>query len=123
MYNLFWIDTPPQHFPDTFGDFRTTIKYANPNGTLLCEIPKKRRDWRNELFAKNEGMNFYLKSKNRTIEIAKDLYSQWDAHKDNGDGIGGHLRVADCTHWCIEGGVFQYIVSKLVTAISTTAIL
>ena len=76
------------------------------------------QDWRNRLaesvfsdFTKNERM----------IRIARPLYSQWDSHVDYGDSVRGEdnmSHVKDCTHYCLGSGVFRFVISQVMTAVT-----
>jgi len=108
---FFFLETVPQNFDTDVGSF------GNPKQLRTCvDIPlHSRNDWRNHIAAEI----LYEDTDIEIIEIAKELYSQWDAH------IGGHSRAspdcgADCTHYCLSSGVFPYIFRMIYYALLKT---
>jgi hypothetical protein len=54
----------------------------------------------------------YIQSAIPILRIADALRSQYDAHID-GDSKMLAFNNADCTHWCIPGSIFPYMLTVM----------
>jgi len=97
---LYMAETTPQHFPTTNGYYnkqdRAMKCVSYHNMTYAID-----NDWRNILLHK-------LFPNAMLVNTSTALYTQWDAHLA-ADSYVNKFESADCTHYCISAGVFEYL--------------
>lgn len=112
--HLFFLETAPQHFPTPGASFHgyywanTADSWCDPEAILDEERQYTHYDWRN-IIPRKELVDEDI----HIIKIARELYSQHDAHIGSSAtelvGAVRNYHLADCTHWTAPSGVFQYI--------------
>jgi len=109
---FFFLESLPQHFTtmthlDGYFIESEAANYCVPIGS---DNEMAAKDWRNRVAERHLG------SLIRRIEVARPLYSQYDAHIA-GDSQLGDFDPGDCTHYCAPSGIFQLIHSMILNAL------
>jgi hypothetical protein len=117
---MYFLETSPQHYGGQNGYF---------DGGLASELLKEQKhhggcapndrsdddmeylDWRNRLLKEHLNETIQRKYNIRIIELAKDMYSQYDAHI--GRVSRWNAMLMDCTHYCFPSGIFDYVIRKI----------
>lgn len=129
---FFFLETFPQHFTNTLNGngyyyFPHAGQHCVPHTSL--RLKQYELDIRNriadEIFlhretdtaeeSKGEGVRSLRKSHIPIIRIVEEVSSQYDAHGEGLDNMMININYkdprfnADCTHWCAQAAVFQYV--------------
>ena len=105
---IMFMQSVPNHFNSRNGYWLSdnTSQHCNPYKNMTEAIAL---DWRN-LIAEEEFANH---SRIGFIRIAEALYSQWDTHVE----LDSNKTSIDCTHFCANPGLFNYMFRMLYNAL------
>jgi len=108
---IFFMETWPQHFAKGYYDF---IERTDAIDLKCHPLPKDsdKDDWKNYVAREvlSNVSNLII------IPVAKVLRSQHDAHIQATSKLV-KFAAADCTHWCLPSGVFNYASMMLMNTI------